>query len=324
VPPAFAGDGSLAEALRQTRDPLPAERWSQARGGVSLGALDRAALETLAAALAAPIRRGERLVSFLCLGRKRSGDVYTYTDRTLLGAVCERLGVELARFDEAELLRQRTEIYSQLRRYVPGAVASQLERGEAVTPRELEISVLFVDIRGYTSLAEGMQAHEIFSTVNRYTETVSSLARRHGGSVVEFNGDGMMVVFGAPEPLACKERAAVEAGREIVAAVAAIPAGEARPERLDVGVGIATGTAFVGSIRSADRLIWSAIGNTTNLASRLQALTRELDASIVIDTPTRNGAASQADDFEIHRDQPIRGRATRVDLFSLSVDVARR
>jgi class 3 adenylate cyclase len=320
VPPAFAADGSLAAALRQTWDPVPAEVWSRARGGATLGALDRAALETLAAALVAPIRRGERLVSFLCLGRKRSGDVYTHTDRALLGAVCERLGIELVRFGEAELLRQRSEMYSQLRRYVPEAVASRLERGEELAPRELEISVLFVDIRGYTSLVEGLQAREIFSTVNRYTEAVSKVVRKHGGSVVEFNGDGMMVVFGAPEPLARKERAAVEAAREIVAAVAAIPASIGRPGQLDVGVGIATGTAFVGSLRSADRLIWSAIGNTTNLASRLQALTRELGASVVVDAPTRNAAGPRADDFELIPDQPIRGRAARVDLFSLSSD----
>jgi len=79
-----------------------------------------------------------------------------------------------------------------------------------------------VDIRGYTRVAESRNAEEIFSTVNRYTETVSQIVQKHAGSVVEFNGDGMMAVFGAPRELAHKERAAVEAGREIVEAVATL------------------------------------------------------------------------------------------------------
>jgi adenylate cyclase len=98
----------------------------------------------------------------------------------------------------------------------------------------------------------------------------------------------MMAVFGAPEALAKKEQAAVEAGRRIV---------DSMPEGLAVGVGIATGPAFVGSIRSTDRLIWSAVGSTTNLASRLQALTREFGASLALDATTRERAGYVCADF---------------------------
>jgi hypothetical protein len=95
----------------------------------------------------------------------------------------------------------------------------------------------------------------------------------------------MMAVFGAPDPLADKERRALAAARRIVAEVGALrsPALGVAGGRLAVGVGLATGAAYVGAIRSVDRHIWSAIGNTTNLAARLQALTRDLGARIVID-----------------------------------------
>src|SRR5262249_8291008 len=147
-------------------------------------------------------------------------------------------------------------------------------------------------IRGYTAYSEGRTAAEIFSTVNRYTEAVSRVVRQHHGTIVEFNGDGMMVVFGAPEPLAEKEQAAVAAGREIIAGGRGLALGGEKPESqlLEVGVGIATGKAFVGNIQSVDRLIWSAIGNTTNLAARLQSLTRDLNAAIVIDAATQKVA----------------------------------
>jgi adenylate cyclase len=202
-----------------------------------------------------------------------------------------------------------------LRRYVPGAVAEQLASGAELSSGEREVTVLFVDIRGYTAFSESRKAEEIFSTVNRYTETVSQIVQKHAGSVVEFNGDGMMAVFGAPRELAHKERAAVEAGREIVDAVAALPVeGEST---LSVGVGIATGEAFVGNIRVVDRMIWSAIGNTTNLAARLQSLTRELDASLVVDGRTWARAQPAASDFEKRTDIPIRGRRETQDVYAL-------
>ncbi len=86
-----------------------------------------------------------------------------------------------------------------------------------------------------------------------------------------------MAVFGAPQALADKERAAVLAGREIIDAVRSVArSGEAPgPAEISVGAGIATGAAFVGNIQAADRLIWTALGNTTNLAARLQAQTSQ-------------------------------------------------
>ena len=205
-----------------------------------------------------------------------------------------------------------------LRRYVPGAVAEQLASGAELTAGEREVSVLFVDIRGYTGFAESRRAAEVFSTVNRYTEAVSQVVQKHGGSVVEFNGDGMMAVFGAPRELAHKERAAVEAGREIVEAVGALPV-EGTRAGLSVGVGIATGEAFVGNIQAVDRMIWSAIGNTTNLAARLQGLTRDLHASLVIDVRTWERAQPSAADFEARPGVPIRGRREAQNLYALAL-----
>jgi adenylate cyclase len=221
--------------------------------------------------------------------------------------------------DQDETVREAREMQESLRRYVPGAVAEQLGSGADLTSGEREVSVLFVDIRGYTSFSESRRAEEIFSTVNRYTETVSEIVRKHGGSVVEFNGDGMMTVFGAPRELAHKERAAVEAGREIAAAVGAMPVDDAQggQTKLSVGVGIATGEAFVGNIQAVDRMIWSAIGNTTNLAARLQGLTRELDASLVIDRATWERAQAAAADFEKRSEVPIRGRRETRDVYTL-------
>jgi adenylate cyclase len=247
--------------------------------------------------------------------------VYTSTDLSLLAAVAETVSQRLHRFDQEEVNREAKAMEASLRRYVPGAVAEQISSGAGLTPGEREVSVLFVDLRGYTGFAESRKAEEIFSTVNRYTETVSGIVQKHGGSVVEFNGDGMMVVFGAPRELAHKERAAVEAGREIVAAVGSMPVedGQDGPTKLSVGVGIATGEAFVGNIQAVDRMIWSVIGNTTNLAARLQSLTRDLDALLVIDRPTWERAQPAAAGFAKRPDVPIRGRRETEDVYALGM-----
>ena len=164
--------------------------------------------------------------------------------------------------------------------------------------------------------------------MNRHTEAISEAVREHGGSVVEFNGDGMMAVFGAPRKLAHKERAAVQAGFEIVDAVGRLPVEDpsSGSTNLAVGVGIATGEAFVGNIRAVDRMIWSAIGNTTNLAARLQILTRDLDAALVIDHATWERAQPVSGAFQKRPGVPIRGRRETQDVYAcvtLSLDSPR-
>jgi class 3 adenylate cyclase len=307
MPPSFSVDSPLAAALREQPGPLARE--TAAHG---LGSFQRAVLETLGSELVAPVRRAGVLAGFVCLGPKASGDLYTATDRNYLALIVDKLGSELLRFDQEETLAASKALQDRLRRYVPGTLAERLDRGVVVDLGEIEVSVLFVDIRGYSRFAETLRPEEVFALVNSYTELVSSAVRRQGGTVVEFNGDGMMAVFGAPEPIASKEQAAVAAGREIVAAVPALGGGE-----LSAGVGIATGQAFVGNVQAVDRMIWTALGNTTNLASRLQQLTRDLPASIVIDRRTYELAGAEAIYFLPYVGAPIRGRNEREDLFLL-------
>jgi adenylate cyclase len=237
---------------------------------------------------------------------KTSGDLFTPSEVALLDGIAERASARLALFGTSTLDRSELELYQQLARYAPGAVAEELRRGEPITPAEREITILFVDIRGYTSFAAQREAPAIFRVVNAYTRAVSQIVREHGGAVVEFHGDGLMATFGAPVALADKERLAVEAGRDIVKRLEEGDLAEGAP--LSCGVGIATGPAFVGDIQSVDRRIWAAIGNTTNLAARLEGLTRTLPTSIVIDDLTHQRCAETVADFKPRDDVRLKGR----------------
>jgi class 3 adenylate cyclase len=315
VPAAFEAQGPLIAALRSRDRPLVAERWAGRRDTAALGPFDRAALETLGVAVVLPIRRGQELFGFLCLGGKRSGDVYTSTDVALLGSVAHAISRELLRFDDAEIIRQSSAMQAALRRYVPAPVAARVAGGDPLHAGECEVSVLFVDIRGYITYAEGRKSDSIFRTTNRFIQTVARILRERGGTVVEFTGDGLMAVFGAPEPLAQKERAAVEAARDLAAAVGAVEVEDAGP--LSVGVGIATGPVWVGDVHAFDHAIWTVVGNTPNLAARLQALTRDLEAAVVIDTATWRGAGYVAADLVPREAVPIRGRSEPEDVYLL-------
>jgi adenylate cyclase len=202
---------------------------------------------------------------------------------------------------------------------VPTSVADQLAAGREIEGGERELAVLFVDVRGYSTYSETKGAGTVFSVISALTDAVSTVVRRHGGTVVEFLGDGVMAVFGAPDPLPAHSHAAVTAGREIVRAVQSLElSAEQRGEReLAVGVGIATGRAFVGNVETQDRLIYTAIGDTVNLASRLQSMTRQLDAAIAIDAKTRAAAGAAAQGFEHRGETPVRGRRESADVWVL-------
>jgi len=314
APPALAAPPAMVEALRAATTPLDLRQWPLDR----LDDTGRAAVEQLRAAVLLPAHRNGELAAVVCLGAKRSGDVYTATDLALLGAVADKVSGALARFDAAVILQHERAMREALRRYVPAPVAARLSRGQTIEGGECEVSVLFVDIRGYTTFSEQQNAGEVFSMVNRYTDAVSAVIERRGGTVVEFLGDGVMAVFGAPEPMANHARASVDAACAIVETVRRLGlAADHAATPIDVGVGIATGRAFVGNVRTNARLVYTALGDVVNLASRIERLTRDLHASIAIDAPTHAAAGPAAAHFHRHDRLPIRGRSEPVDVYAL-------
>lgn len=272
----------------------------------------RAVLDTLGVRLVISIRSAGQVVGMIALGPKRSGDVYTSTETALLGAVADKIGSELERFDRDARLEASERLQGRLRRYVDPHLADRLDRDEQLDLGEREVAILFSDLRNYTEYAQDRALDELYATVSAYAASVSDVVHRHGGTVVDFAGDGVMAVFGAPAELPDKERAAVAAAREIVATVS-------RRQSLTPGVGIATGPAYVASLRGGSQLHWTALGDTTNLAARLQAQTRDENAWIVVDAATFERAGDQAEGFEPLGETAIRGRGRTAVLFALPI-----
>ena len=207
-------------------------------------------------------------------------------------------------------------------RRVDRLFTSSRESARSIEHHVRKVSVMYADIRANSTTAHAQDPNVKYATLNRYTDIVSTNVMQHGGSLVEFSGDGIMAVFGAPQELPQKERAALEAARALLVAMAGFDVGS--DQKFEVGIGVATGEALVGNIRSVDRLIWSAIGNTTNLAARLQSLSRDLDAGIVIDAATQLATLDDTGEFEHHPSVRIRGREEAFDIYALPRHIAER
>jgi class 3 adenylate cyclase len=217
---------------------------------------------------------------------------------------------EAPRLDESDRTGELASLWS----YVPSPLIEGLLRGEDPERGVKTVSVLFIDLRGFASLVETKSADQIYAFVNRYARAISEVIHEHGGILVEFMGDGAMAVFGAlgDSTREQRERAALAAARELVRTMHVLD--------LEVGVGVATGSAFVGSLPLADRRVWCALGNTTVLAARLQQLTRSLRAAIVADEATMLANAHAAADFRRVESVSIRGWRVHQAIHFLPLD----
>jgi adenylate cyclase len=148
--------------------------------------------------------------------------------------------------------------------------------------------VLFSDIRGYTTRSEGMEPEQVIGFLNRYFERVVGLIHERGGSVASFMGDGIMAVFGAPKPLDNPCREAFEAARGMIAYVAELNREfvEEGVAPMDIGIGLHAGEAVIGHVGSSTRHDFTAIGDVTNVASRVETLTKEAGHRLVLSRAT--------------------------------------
>jgi adenylate cyclase len=140
--------------------------------------------------------------------------------------------------------------------------------------RQVEMSVLFADIRGFTTISENMEPSEVVEILNLYLESMEGVVFEYGGTVDKYTGDGMMVLFGAPLAQPDHAERAVRAALGMQAAAAEVSACRGQDAcEIAYGIGIATGPAVVGHIGSSRRLDYTAVGDTVNLASRLEGQT---------------------------------------------------
>ncbi|MCC6197656.1 MAG: response regulator [Burkholderiales bacterium] len=218
-----------------------------------------------------------------------------------------------------EKKRLRDQQKEMLRRFATPEVAEDLEQsGFAVGGRRVHGTVLFCDIRDFTPLAESQPPEETIELLNNYYALMFDAIAGHGGIVTLMIGDGLMAVFGAPLTLAGHEEHAVRAAQEMIELVALFNqerAASGKPP-IQVGIGMASGEMIAGYAGTKARATYTCIGDTVNLASRIEAHTKAARRPILMDGATRKALYDRIA-VEPLGAVAFKGIAAPVELFAL-------
>ena len=228
--------------------------------------------------------------------------------------------------DMARALRERASLASTFRRWVNPDVAERVMAGDpsVLTGQEVHATVLFADVRGFTSRSETQTPQQVIELLNAYFARIEPVIRRWGGTVDKFLGDGLLATWGvpAPKPLTglahvVGERLAVECAHEMLSALEAFneelaARGQAR---LEIGIGIHAGAVIAGPVGSPDRQDYTVIGDVVNTAQRVESMAR--DGARVLVTAEVVEAAGPGLEFSPREAVPLKGKRDAVALFEL-------
>jgi class 3 adenylate cyclase len=335
---ALAGDTAIGDALPRSRPTFAA--WSKmsilaaaftfAVGGALLAAVFDRANEVpvlavviggaLTVGFAVPISVGAVIGPSL----RPIRDLAEGTQRVAAGDYSQRLpvvqdddlGALAASFNRMQAgLAERQRLQSAFGTYVDPALAARLlEQGDDVfTGERREVTVMFVDVRDFTPFAEANTAEDTVARLNALFEIVVPAVVDAGGHVNKFLGDGALAVFGAPNDLADHADAAVSAAVLIHRVVA-----ERFRESLRIGIGINSGVVIAGTIGGGGKLEFTLIGDTVNVAARVEQLTKTTGDTILLTHQTVDALTIRQHEVVDRGAHALKGKSAPVQVFSLN------
>ncbi len=184
--------------------------------------------------------------------------------------------------------------------------------------KRANVTVLFADIRGFTAMSEKMSAEEVSVILNEYFTEIEPIISKYNGVINKFIGDAVMAIFG--EPIQDKNHAinSVKCANEMLKKVSELQKKwlkEGKP-KIEIGIGINTGDAFVGNIGSETRLEYTVIGDTVNLASRIESYNKVYKTNFLISSTTYEKVRAITDVIKIS-EVSIRGKAKKLDIYEI-------
>ncbi|HEY1359535.1 MAG TPA: adenylate/guanylate cyclase domain-containing protein, partial [Thermoleophilaceae bacterium] len=221
---------------------------------------------------------------------------------------------------------ERERIRDLFSRFVPESVVDEvLEKADEdlrLGGEQREVTVLFSDIRGFTTFSESRPPEVVINILNRYLTDMTEVIMRHGGTLVAFMGDGIMAVFGAPPQMDDHADRALAAAREMAGpTLDSFNAWIREQDHHDgfrIGIGLNSGAVMAGTVGSEERFEYTVIGDTTNTASRLEGMTKGSGHMIFLADSTRDGLRSQPDDLIRVDEMEVRGRQAKLVVWSVS------
>ena len=225
------------------------------------------------------------------------------TDET--GALARSFNQMAAGLEQREQLREAFGTFVD-----PDLTERVLEEGTDLAGEEIDVSLLFMDIRDFTTYSERAAARDVVARLNDLYGEVVPVILRHGGHANKFIGDGLLAVFGAPDRLDDHADRAVAAGLDIARLVRERYRGDLR-----VGIGINSGTVVAGTIGGGGRLDFTVIGDAVNTAARVESATRQTGDDLLITAATREAMTRDLGAWDERPPVALKGKAQDVRLY---------
>lgn len=226
----------------------------------------------------------------------------------------------------AQQQKQAVELSRKLAKYLPPQIWGQLfsgKRDATIGTRRKKLTVFFSDIKGFSNISEDLPLTTLTDMLNTYLNEMTRIALRHGGTIDKFIGDAILAIFGAPKSYPDNAMRAVRAALEMIAAVPSVDLGQlVLPEEgFGIGVGIHEGVAVVGNIGSAEKFDYTVIGDTVNLASRLEGLTKHYHKPILVSEAVA-GKIGDAAFLRLADTVRVKGRDRTTEVYAVELDAA--
>lgn len=208
-----------------------------------------------------------------------------------------------------------------LGKYISKDIKNQILKNNAETElggKRAEITVMFADIRGFTSLSETRKAEEVSQLLNEYFSELEPIINKYNGVINKFIGDAVLVVFGDPVTDKFHAKSAVKCAYELRNKVKEIKqrwVEEGKP-KIDIGVGINTGEAFIGNVGTQNRFEYTVIGDTVNIASRIEDYNKIYKTHVLISENTYNKISQIVDVIKI-REVSIKGKTKKINIYEV-------
>jgi adenylate cyclase len=253
-----------------TADAIIDERFSSSESIVAQG---------IRSAMAVPLLSKGHLEAVLFLDSRQQTNAFSEKDLTILSGIAAQAAIALENAALGEQIRAEAITRAELSRFLSRAVAEAVIRGETEDLRQsrlAEVTCLFADIRGFTTLSENESPQEVVSMLNEFFTLMAGVVFRHEGNLDKFIGDCVMAVWGPPSQHPDDPARALRAALEMQDAVEVLNGSRmaAGKPPIEVGIGVNTGQAVVGYMGSTERHEFTAIGDTVNTASRLCGLAK--------------------------------------------------
>jgi adenylate cyclase len=230
------------------------------------------------------------VVSINLYAWQHAGWVLPLATSVLLMATLFVLNMSYGYFVESKAKRQFTELFGQ---YVPPELVEEMSRDPtrySMEGRKAELTVLFSDVRGFTTISEGMEPKRLEQLMNEYLGAMTLVIRKHRGTLDKYIGDAIMAFWGAPVQDADHPRNGVITALEMQSAL--IELNKVLVEKgfpaLAIGIGVNTGEMTVGDMGSSIRKAYTVMGDAVNLGARLESITKKYGVGIIVGEATRN------------------------------------